>query len=135
MIALCSGGFSILHTGHLDYLEGARQYGQVVVALNSDEWLKRKYGFVVMPWIERARLLKGLSVVFDVVRVQDDDGTVCEAIKSLCPSYFINGGDRIEPDPREHAVCLALGVEEIFNVGGPKVYSSSGIMREIWRHK
>ena len=131
MISLCSGGFSILHSGHIDYLEGARQYGQVVIALNSDAWLKRKYGFVVMPWSERARILKSLIVVYDVIRVQDDDGTVCEAIRSIQPNYFVNGGDRTEPEPREHAACVSFGVIEIFRAGGKKVNSSSNIIREI----
>ena len=131
MIALVSGGFSILHAGHIDYMEGARQYGNVVVALNSDEWLQRKYGFVVMPWLERARILKALIVVYDVIRVKDDDGTVCEAINSLCPNYFVNGGDRTEPEPREHAACASLGVIEIFRAGGNKINSSSDIIRRI----
>lgn len=133
MIALCSGGFSIFHGGHLDYLQGARQYGQVVVALNSDEWLRRKYGFLVMPWEERARILKSLIVVYDVIRVNDDDGTVCDAIKSVRPNYFVNGGDRKTPEPREHSLCVELGVHEIFNAGGRKTNSSTEIMRSIKR--
>lgn len=113
MIAMCSGGFSILHAGHLECFEKAAQYGKVIVALNSDAWLKRKYGYVVVPWFNRARLLKALRVVEDVVPVQDDDGTVSEAIRRIKPDFFVNGGDRIKGESTEHAACVDCGTEII----------------------
>ena len=38
-IALVSGGFDPLHSGHIKYFQEATQYGDIVVLLNSDEWL------------------------------------------------------------------------------------------------
>ena len=49
MIVLCSGGFSVLHIGHIECFERAATYGDVVVALNSDQWMERKYGVVIVP--------------------------------------------------------------------------------------
>lgn len=126
---LVSGGFDPLHPGHLDYLEGAREYGQVIVALNSDEWLIRKKGYRLLPWSERARLLNALEIVASVTRVLDDDGTVCEAIRAVLPDYMANGGDRVSPHPKEHEVCRDLGVTELFRIGGAKTYSSSDLIR------
>lgn len=122
MIAMCSGGFSVLHVGHLELLEQASSYGKVIVALNSDAWLKRKYGYVVVPWIDRSRLLKALRVVEDVVPVQDDDGTVSEAIRRIKPDFFLNGGDRVESEATESAACMDCGTKIIF-VKTPAVHS------------
>lgn len=127
MIVLCSGGFDPLHDGHLDYFEGAAQYGRVVVALNSNKWLQDKKGWVFMPWLARARLLKSLSVIYDVVYVDDEDGTVCEALRRVMPKYFANGGDRASANPAEHETCEALGIAELVGMGGKKVRSSSGL--------
>lgn len=129
MIVLCSGGFDPLHDGHLDYLEDAAKRGYVFVALNSDEWLMRKKGWLFMPWTARARLLKQLKVVFDVVSVSDEDGTVCQALHNLRPQYFANGGDRTVGNSAEHEICKKLGIEEMFGVGGAKVRSSSDLMK------
>lgn len=123
MIALCSGGFSVLHVGHLECFEQAAKYGEVIVALNSDAWLKRKYGYVVVPWIDRARLLKALRVVEDVTNVQDDDGSVSEAIRRIKPDFFVNGGDRIKPDAKEREACRDCGTRMVL-VKTPAIHSS-----------
>jgi cytidyltransferase-like protein len=123
MIALCSGGFSILHVGHLDLFEQAAKYGDVVVALNSDKWIMRKYGFVSVNWSDRKRLLESLRIVHKVVSVNDDDGTVCDAIILEQPDFFVNGGDRQEPNQKEHNTCTKFGVKEVY-VDTRKVHSS-----------
>ena len=39
-ISLISGGFDPLHSGHMNYFKDARNYGDIVVLLNSDELVK-----------------------------------------------------------------------------------------------
>jgi cytidyltransferase-like protein len=39
---LISGAFDPLHIGHILLLKEASEYGDVVVALNSDEWIIKK---------------------------------------------------------------------------------------------
>lgn len=129
MIVLVSGGFDPLHVGHLNYLEGAAELGRVFVALNSDEWLVRKKGKAFMSWADRARLLRALKCVSNVIPVDDRDGTACHAIGSLHPHIFANGGDRFQGDPRESALCKLLNVHEAFNVGGGKIRSSSELIK------
>ena len=46
-----SGGMDPVHKGHVRMIQEASQFGEVIVILNSDEWLMRKKGFVFMSFI------------------------------------------------------------------------------------
>ena len=89
-----SGGFDPVHIGHLRMIQEASHYGEVIVVVNSDEWLMRKKGYIFMPFKERCEILQGFSAVSEISAVSDDDGTVCEALVRLKPDFFANGGDR-----------------------------------------
>jgi D-beta-D-heptose 7-phosphate kinase/D-beta-D-heptose 1-phosphate adenosyltransferase len=52
-IIAISGGFDPAHLGHVRLIDGAAEYGKVVVILNSYEWLRRKKGYVFMDWNSR----------------------------------------------------------------------------------
>lgn len=130
---LCSGGFDPLHIGHLKYLEEAAAFGQVIVILNSDDWLVAKKGYAFMPWSERAWIITALSCTAMVWHPKDGDGTVCESLRWWKPDYFANGGDRTKANPDEHAVCEELGIKELFNVGGDKIASSSKMVETASR--
>ena len=93
-IVCVSGGMDPIHVGHVRMILEASKFGDVVVILNSDQWLLRKKGFKFMSWEERAEILRAIRGVVDVVRVNDEDGTVCEALRRIKPDYFANGGDR-----------------------------------------
>ena len=42
-VVLVSGGFDPIHSGHIAYLKEAKSMGdRLIVALNSDDWLKNK---------------------------------------------------------------------------------------------
>jgi len=127
-LVMISGGFDPLHVGHLDMIQEAGKFGNVVIALNSDEWLMRKKGYVFMPWEDRRRLLTALLGVQRVVAVQDGDGTVCEALGAIRPDYFANGGDRGKRNTPEVEMCERLGISLAWNVGGGKTRSSSGLV-------
>ena len=58
--------------------------------------------------------------VTKVSHVNDDDGTVCEALERLQPDAFANGGDRKTDNTPEMDVCERLGIEMLWNVGGEK---------------
>jgi D-beta-D-heptose 7-phosphate kinase/D-beta-D-heptose 1-phosphate adenosyltransferase len=126
---MVSGGFDPLHPGHLALLENAARLGSLTVVINSDEWLKRKKGFVFQPWEARAQIIGALRYVYAVEPVDDSDGTVCDAIKRLHPTVFCNGGDRSHNNTPEVELCQRLGIATAFGVGGGKLDSSSEIAK------
>ena len=129
MTTVCvSGGFDPIHQGHVRLIQGATEYGDVVVILNSDDWLVRKKGYCVMPWEHRAEILEAIRGVVRVERVDDTDDTVCEALLRIHQNIFVNGGDRGPSNTPEMEICEDLGILTVFNVGGEKVASSSEIV-------
>lgn len=133
-VVLVSGGFDPIHEGHIALIRGAATYGQVIVALNSDAWLMRKKKYTFHPtWAARCTILQEMKSVRGVMRVNDEDGTVCDALRALRPTYFANGGDRTAPNLAEARVCVELGIHQLFNVGGGKIQSSSALVeRSAW---
>lgn len=131
-----SGGFDPCHIGHLRMMFDAASFGKLIVILNTDEWLMRKKGFVFMPWQERRELLMHYRFVHGIVAAMDDDGTVSESILNLGRSiqYFGNGGDRSITNTPEAIVCEKLGIQLLYGLGGPKVQSSSDLVKNAKAH-
>ncbi len=120
-----SGGFDPIHPGHIAMIEGASQFGEVHVVVNSDEWLIRKKGFFFQPWTDRKKILEAYTP--HIHAVNDADGTVCEALRRIKPDYFGNGGDRGKTNTPELSLCEELGIEPVFELGGGKYSSSSAL--------
>ncbi len=123
-----SGGFDPVHIGHLNMIKDASQHGDVIVILNSDDWLEQKKGYVFMPFEERKSILEAFSDVHHVIEVDDSDGTVCDALDKLRPCYFANGGDRISDNVPEVKFCKRYGIGLKWNIGGNKIQSSSELV-------
>lgn len=116
---LVSGAFDPIHLGHLLLLKHAKSYGKVVIALNSDNWIKKKKGFTIFDFDTRKNLLEEVPYVYKVIEVDDDDGTVCSAMMDVRPDFFGNGGVATSasiPD-MEIQVCEYLGIEPVFSLG------------------
>ena len=130
-----SGGFDPVHIGHLKMIQAAGAMGEVTVVLNSDDWLRRKKGYVFMPYEERKCLLNQLKGVAEVSAVDDSDDTVCDALQRLKPAMFGNGGDRTSENTPEASLCQELGIEMVWNLGGKKIQSSSGLVNTLFANK
>lgn len=125
-----SGGFVPIHLGHCTLFRAAAAYAPLTVILNSDQWIQRKRGYSVMDWNARADILRELKSVHDVVPVDDSDGTICEALRRIRPTYFAKSGDRT-PDSmpeKELETCEELGIVILYNVCEHLPYSSSQIL-------
>lgn len=130
-VVAVSGGFDPVHIGHVRMIQDAATHGDVVIIANSDEWLKRKKGYVFMSWEDRAEILESIKGVIKVVSVDDSDDTVCEALSRIKPDAFANGGDRKKGNTPEMDICKSLGIELLWSIGGKKIRSSSNIINEI----
>ena len=129
---MVSGGFDPVHAGHIRMIRAAAEYGDVIVIANSDSWLHEKKGFVFMDFNQRAEILNSIKGVILVDSVDDSDGTVCEAIIRLKPTFFANGGDRGKKNAPEQDVCEEIGVELLWGIGGDeKVAASSELVKKV----
>ncbi|MBR9702854.1 adenylyltransferase/cytidyltransferase family protein [Candidatus Woesearchaeota archaeon] len=133
-MVVVSGGFDPIHIGHVRMMFEAKALGdELVVVLNNDNWVRKKKGSAFMPEDERKEIIEALKPVDKVVITKhtpdDDDVTICDALRELKPSIFANGGDRKKGNVPEYAVCEELGIEMIFSIGrGGKVQSSSWLI-------
>lgn len=92
-IVFTNGCFDLLHAGHVQCLEEARQMGDVlIVGLNSDAGIKRLKGNdrPVIPQDDRIRMLSALACVSFVVLFEQD--TPCELLELLQPDVLVKGG-------------------------------------------
>ena len=128
---MVSGGFDPVHVGHIRMIREAAEWGDVIVVINSDDWLKRKKGYVFMPWEERAEIMGNIKGVKIVTNVDDSDGTVCNALRHHKPNAFANGGDRKKNNTPEMEVCDELGIQMLWGIGGKdKPQSSSWLVNK-----
>ena len=132
---LVSGGFDPPHIGHVRMFKEAAEWGTVIVAINSDEWLMRKKGYVFMPWEERAELIGAYDFVDEVVKAKDDNRTVVESLEEIKPDIFANGGDRANVNTPEVRFCRENGIKMMWGVGGHKVQSSSSMVTSVTQKK
>lgn len=136
-IVVVSGGFDPVHSGHIRLIKAACELGdQLIVGINSDEWLARKKGRAFMPWQERLCVLNNLKPVNEVYTFDDEDGTACHLLQQVRAHYpdahiiFANGGDRTRDNIPEMTVP---GVEFVFGVGGEDKANSSSWMLDEWK--
>lgn len=133
---MVSGGFDPPHIGHVRMFQDAAKWGEVIVAINSDDWLMRKKGYVFMPWNERAEIIREMRSVYHVVSFNDNDDTANQAIKIHRPDAFANGGDRKKKNTPEMDLCDKLGIQMLWGVGGKdKPQSSSWLVDKLRENK
>ncbi|MCS6823675.1 MAG: D-glycero-beta-D-manno-heptose 1-phosphate adenylyltransferase [Cytophagaceae bacterium] len=130
-IVFTNGCFDILHLGHVDYLEKAKQLGsKLIVGLNTDRSVKKLKGHSrpVNPEYARARVLAALTFV-DAVILFDDD-TPLALIQDLKPDILVKGADYNLKNIVGADIVLAYGgkVETIPLVNG---FSTTDIISKL----
>ena len=140
-IILVSGGFDPLHSGHIKLIQEASKYGEVVVLLNSDKWLRKKKGKEFLPYKERRIIMGAIKSVIDVISFDDLDKTCIDGIKKAISKYpslkikFANGGDRNDKTTPETIFCEKNNIDTIWGVGGNVKSNSSSWILKKWSEK
>jgi D-glycero-beta-D-manno-heptose 1-phosphate adenylyltransferase len=130
-IVLANGCFDVLHVGHVRYLAGARELGDVlVVGVNSDRQVtsQKGPGRPIVPAVERAEVLAALEAV-DYVTIFDEP-TVAELLLALRPDIHAKGTDYTVDTVPERAVVRSYG-GRVAIVGDPKDHSTSEILSRL----
>ena len=136
-ISVVSGGFDPLHSGHIEYLKGAKEFGgTLIVLLNSDQWLKNKKGKFFLPFEERKVILESLEIVDLVLGFEDDeDGSCVNGLKQVKENFqnnkivFCNGGDRNKENIPEMKL---KDINFQFGIGGHHKKNSSSQILKNW---
>jgi rfaE bifunctional protein nucleotidyltransferase chain/domain len=130
-VVLANGCFDVLHVGHVRYLAGARELGDVlVVGVNSDEQVARLKGSgrPILPAAERAEIVAALESVTYVTVF--DEPTVEELLLALKPDVHAKGTDYTEDSVPERDVVRSYG-GRVAIVGDPKDHSTSAILARL----
>jgi D-beta-D-heptose 7-phosphate kinase/D-beta-D-heptose 1-phosphate adenosyltransferase len=138
-IILVSGGFDPIHSGHIKLINDANKYGDVVVLLNSDAWLRNKKGREFLPFDERKIIMQNIKGVLDVLDFDDSDNTCIDGLRKVKKKYtnsiikFANGGDRNDETTPETAFCNQNNIEALWGIGGNDKSNSSSWILKKWK--
>jgi rfaE bifunctional protein nucleotidyltransferase chain/domain len=131
-LSFANGHFDLLHVGHLRYLRGAREQGDVlVVGVNGDASVARLKGpgRPIVPAVERAELIAALEPVDFVVVFEED--TPERILLALRPEVHCKGTDYGTPERvPEHAVVGGYGGTTAL-VGDPKDHATRDLIAKI----
>lgn len=130
-VVLANGCFDALHVGHIRYLEGAKEQGDVlVVGVNDDASVRALKGPGRPVLDERARaLLVAATRAADYVLIfhEPDVEPLLEAIR---PDVHAKGTDYTEQTVPERATADRLGIR-VAIVGDPKNHSTKSLLETI----
>ena len=127
-IILACGCFEIFHIGHLEYLEGSKTNGDIlIVAVNSDNYIKRtKQKDPVFNCKQRCKIISALSCVDYVFEF--DELTPEKYLMSMSPHVFTKGIDRQQILERD--LCDRLNIDVVV-IGQKKLSSSSDLRKYL----
>jgi len=130
-IVFTNGCFDIIHLGHVDYLERARDLGtRLVVGLNSDmsPGCFKGPGRPAQDQVSRARVLASFQFV-DLVMLFDEE-TPIRLISAIVPDVLVKGSDYLADN--------IVGADVVKKAGGRvetlefiKGYSTSSLIEKI----
>ena len=89
---LCHGVFDLLHIGHINYFEEARNYGDVlIVSVTSDQFVNKGPNRPAFSEDNRLKALAALDAIDYVVLSKNS--TSVPIIKELKPNFYCKGSD------------------------------------------
>lgn len=130
-VVFSNGCFDILHLGHIDYLEKARNLGsKLIIGLNDDNSVKRLKGLErpINDENARARMLSALSFVDAVVLFSED--TPKDLITYLIPDILVKGSDYNLSNIVGADIVLANG-GEVKTIDLVEGYSTTNLIQKL----
>jgi D-glycero-beta-D-manno-heptose 1-phosphate adenylyltransferase len=132
-LVVTNGCFDLIHRGHIEYLNGARQAGDaLLVGINSDSSIRQLKG-PTRPLVEendRAYVLASLESI-DVVVIFTEVIAV-NLLASIRPDVYVKGGDYTKEtlNPSEYDTLTEIGckIEFIKFLDG---HSTTGLIEKI----
>ncbi len=130
-VVFTNGCFDIIHLGHVDYLEKARELGtKLIIGLNTDASIRRIKGPQRPVQDERSRSRILASFAFTDAVILFDEDTPYNLIKALKPDILVKGND--------YAPQNIIGADIVNGYGGDVItielitgYSTSEIIKKI----
>lgn len=110
-LVMTNGCFDILHAGHVEYLNSARELGDcLLVAVNTDESVQQLKGPTrpINPLSDRLSVLSGLRAVDCLIAFSEE--TPAELIKQIQPDVLVKAAD--------YAVSEIAGADFVLSSGG-----------------
>jgi len=130
-VVFTNGCFDIVHLGHVDYLEKARNLGtKLIVGVNADSSITKLKGFErpIVNEYARMRMLASFFFVDAVILFSED--TPIDLISALKPDILVKGDD--------YTIDKIVGADVVLKNGGKVItiplvqgYSTSSILNKI----
>lgn len=94
-VIVTAGSFDLLHVGHIALLRECKKlagdYGTVIVAVNTDEFIAKFKRDPIVPYIDRVAMVRAIRYVDEVVA--NDGLDQSSMIESLSPDILVVGVD------------------------------------------
>lgn len=132
-VVFTNGCFDLIHLGHVDYLEKARNLGdKLVIGLNTDDSVSRFKGpeRPLQDQNSRARVLAAMQFVDAVVFFNED--TPLALISELVPDILVKGSDYLTENIVGADVVKKAG-GEVKTIDFVPGYSTTRIVEKIKR--
>ncbi|MEQ8517779.1 MAG: D-glycero-beta-D-manno-heptose 1-phosphate adenylyltransferase [Cytophagales bacterium] len=130
-LVFSNGCFDIVHLGHIEYLQKARNLGDfLVLGLNSDKSVRmlKGEGRPIIDEASRARLMASMEFIDAVILF--DDLTPEELINAILPDILVKGDDYLIKDIVGSNVVIEHG-GEVKTISLVEGYSTSKIIEKI----
>ena len=130
-VVFTNGCFDILHLGHINYLEKAKELGdKLIIGLNTDESVTRLKGpdRPINHEEARGRMLAALQFVDMIIYFSED--TPFNLIKVLKPDILVKGNDYLAENIIGADIVEAHG-GEVRTINLTEGFSSSKIINKI----
>ncbi len=124
---LTTGTFNLCHAGHIRLFEFCSKFGEVIVGINADPYLWKKYGKEnTIPLSDRVFVLNACKFIDKVIVFTEDEPS--KLISRVKPDLYVKGPDYLNKDIPEKKVLNDLDIMLAIQPA-EKEYNSSELIK------